>query len=130
MSPTGASFSHPVEGERLLVFFFFAGGDVGQSAAAGGNAGYLKLTPTVLLQDFSSALFICSHFFCLTLPQRSKAHIDNYLILEMCDNLKGLAASLPATLAFCTISLHHQWKRLRNKDASCSMSHFHKDLAV
>lgn len=48
------------------------GGDVGQSAAAGGgSAGYLKLTPTLLLYDFSSSLS-CSRFFRLTLPQPEK----------------------------------------------------------
>lgn len=30
----------------------FLGGNVGQSAAAGGNAGYFKLTPTLLFFNF------------------------------------------------------------------------------
>lgn len=38
MSLTGASFSDKVDG----VHACFSGGDVGQSAAAGGNAGYFK----------------------------------------------------------------------------------------
>lgn len=67
----GASFSDRVEG----VHACFLGGNVGQSAAAGGgNAGYLKLTPTLLRYNFSSPflLLLCSHCFGLTLPQPAK----------------------------------------------------------
>lgn len=48
-------------------------GDVGQSAAAGGNAGYFKLTPTRILCNFFLLLpLLRSHFLCLTLPQPNK----------------------------------------------------------
>ncbi len=63
----------------MLVFW---GGDVGQSAAAGGNAGYFKLTPTLLLYNFFlpflllahnfSPSLLWSHFFCLTHPRPEK----------------------------------------------------------
>lgn len=73
-----------------MLVFFFLGGDVGQSAAAGGgNAGYLKLTPTLLLYDFSLPFLLLFYAVVssrLTLPQpEKKAHMHDYLILHTCD---------------------------------------------
>lgn len=80
----GASFSDELEGMHAC----FLGGDVGQSAAAGGNAGCFKInahSPSLqFLLAFSSPL-LCSRFFCLTLPQPEKAHMHNCLILLTCD---------------------------------------------
>lgn len=110
----GASFSDEVEGMRAC----FLGGDVGQSAAAGGNAGCFKInahSPSLAFVLAFSSPLLCSHFIRLALPQPKKAHMHNCLILLACDKPpeKARWRYFSGPRPFCTISLRRRWKRLR-----------------
>lgn len=72
---------------------------------------------------------LCSHLFCLSLPQPKKPTYTTIQFMEGVQK-KKLASITSHDSGLLYNLIMSWWKHFRNKDISCHMSHFHRDSAA